>query len=101
MATRHDTKSYDTLTNQDTNPFAAGDAASKRSPTIIDEEETPQSSGLVIHVVPETNKGEYLGPSLRQPSSLSLHHSVMDQPIESELEIRLRIVNANLEGVVR
>lgn len=60
MATRHhDTKSYDTLTNQDTNPFAAGDAASKRSPTIIDEEETPQSSGLVIHVVPETNKARW------------------------------------------
>lgn len=62
MASRHDTKSYDTLTNQDTNPFAAGgDAASKRSPTLVDDEETPQSSGLVIHVVPETNKGEYIG----------------------------------------
>lgn len=56
--TRHDTKSYDTLTNQDTNPFAADQGNAKRSPT-IDEEETPQSSGLVIHVVPETNKGEY------------------------------------------
>uniref|UniRef100_A0A1Q3FCP8 Autophagy-related protein 9 n=2 Tax=Culex tarsalis TaxID=7177 RepID=A0A1Q3FCP8_CULTA len=56
-APRHDTKSYDTLTNQDTNPFAA-DPANKRSPT-IDEEETPQSSGLVIHVVPETNKARW------------------------------------------
>lgn len=55
--TRHDTKSYDTLTNQDTNPFAA-DQGAKRSPT-IDEEETPQSSGLVIHVVPETNKARW------------------------------------------
>uniref|UniRef100_A0A1Q3FEY5 Autophagy-related protein 9 n=2 Tax=Culex tarsalis TaxID=7177 RepID=A0A1Q3FEY5_CULTA len=56
-APRHDTKSYDTLTNQDTNPFAA-DPANKRSPT-NDEEETPQSSGLVIHVVPETNKARW------------------------------------------
>ncbi|EDS39177.1 autophagy protein 9 [Culex quinquefasciatus] len=56
--TRHDTKSYDTLTNQDTNPFAADQGNAKRSPT-IDEEETPQSSGLVIHVVPETNKARW------------------------------------------
>ena len=42
-----DAKTYDTLTNQDTNPFA-----DKRSPT-IEEEDTPQ----VIHVVPETSKG--------------------------------------------
>ncbi|XP_055613222.1 autophagy-related protein 9A [Uranotaenia lowii] len=47
---KQDTRNYDTLTNQETNPFA-----DKRSPT-IEEEETPQSSGLVIHVVPDTNK---------------------------------------------
>lgn len=54
---KSDTRTYDTLTNQDTNPF--NNDANKRSP-IIDEEETPQSSGLVIHVVPETNKGKVL-----------------------------------------
>ncbi|XP_055544756.1 autophagy-related protein 9A [Wyeomyia smithii] len=52
---RNDPKSYDTLTNQDTNPF---NDINKRSPT-IDEEETPQSSGLVIHVVPETSKARW------------------------------------------
>lgn len=58
--TRHDTKTYDTLINQDTNPFAAdqGGTNNKRSST-IDEEETPQSSGLVIHVVPDTNKARW------------------------------------------
>ncbi|XP_053660713.1 autophagy-related protein 9A [Anopheles marshallii] len=44
-----DPKTYDTLTNQDTNPFA-----DKRSPT-IEEEDTPQ----VIHVVPETSKARW------------------------------------------
>ncbi|XP_041767370.1 autophagy-related protein 9A [Anopheles merus] len=44
-----DAKTYDTLTNQDTNPFA-----DKRSPT-IEEEDTPQ----VIHVVPETSKARW------------------------------------------
>ncbi|XP_053671785.1 autophagy-related protein 9A [Anopheles nili] len=44
-----DAKTYDTLTNQDTNPFA-----DKRSPT-IEEEDTPQ----VIHVVPETGKARW------------------------------------------
>ncbi|XP_021711499.1 autophagy-related protein 9A isoform X2 [Aedes aegypti] len=53
---KSDTRTYDTLTNQDTNPF--NNDANKRSP-IIDEEETPQSSGLVIHVVPETNKARW------------------------------------------
>lgn len=52
---RTDTRTYDTLTNQETNPFSD---TSKRSPT-IDEEETPQSSGLVIHVVPETGKARW------------------------------------------
>ncbi|XP_055636422.1 autophagy-related protein 9A [Toxorhynchites rutilus septentrionalis] len=47
-----DPRTYDTLTNQETNPFTD---TNKRSPT-IEEEETPQSSGLVIHIVPETNK---------------------------------------------
>uniref|UniRef100_A0A182PR00 Autophagy-related protein 9 n=1 Tax=Anopheles epiroticus TaxID=199890 RepID=A0A182PR00_9DIPT len=44
-----DAKTYDTLTNQDTNPFA-----DKRSPT-IEEEDTPQ----VIHVVPQTSKARW------------------------------------------
>ncbi|XP_053697981.1 autophagy-related protein 9A [Sabethes cyaneus] len=52
---RNETKSYDTLTNQDTNPF---NDTNKGSP-INDEEETPQSSGLVIHIVPETNKARW------------------------------------------
>lgn len=52
---RNDTRTYDTLTNQDTNPF---NDTNKHSP-IIDEEETPQSSGLVIHVVPDTNKARW------------------------------------------
>lgn len=51
-----DTRTYDTLTNQDTNPF--NNDANKQSPT-IDEEETPQSSGLVIHIVPETSKARW------------------------------------------
>ncbi|XP_058822812.1 autophagy-related protein 9A [Topomyia yanbarensis] len=52
---KNDSRSYDTLTNQDTNPF---NDANKRSPT-IDEEETPQSSGLTIHIVPETSKARW------------------------------------------
>lgn len=51
----NETRTYDTLTNQDTNPF---NDANKRSPT-IEEEDTPQSSGLVIHVVPETSKARW------------------------------------------
>ncbi|KFB41774.1 AGAP001762-PA-like protein [Anopheles sinensis] len=45
-------RQYDTLTNQDTNPFA-GDKP-PGSPT-IEEEDTPQ----VIHVVPETSKARW------------------------------------------
>ncbi|XP_058062203.1 autophagy-related protein 9A [Anopheles bellator] len=45
-----DAKTYESLSNQDTNPFT-----DKRSPTTIDEEDTPQ----VIHVVPETSKARW------------------------------------------
>lgn len=53
MATQ---QGYSAIGENDANPFAQG----TQLPTNVEtdnEEETPQNSGIMIHVVPETSRG--------------------------------------------
>lgn len=45
---------YNTLSNERNNPFIRQDSAA----TDTENEETPQDTGIMIHVVPETSKSE-------------------------------------------
>lgn len=46
--------SYDSLANEG-NPF--NDKHESDDPFDVDDEDTPRNSGIIIHVVPETDKG--------------------------------------------